>query len=128
MAANIVFVDDTEMYRQMFLKYLNSSAISSKVNVKVINSGFELLTVLEENKPDLIFLDVQMEGMDGYQTCRMIKANPKYNSVKIVFLTAQDSVTDQMKGQSAGAVEYLPKPFTRDTLIERIQRYVGDLL
>lgn len=122
---SIMMVDDTPMFRNMFGQYIQTSTIADRVTLHTAESGFEAITRLEKAKPDLIFLDVQMPGMDGYQVCKLIKSNPKWQDVKIVFLTSAESLTDQMRGQHAGAEYYMQKPFSREMLIEQIELHIG---
>ena len=89
-------------------------------DVVVASNGEECLAVVNEVKPDLILLDVSMPKLDGYQTCRMLKANPETLSIPVIFLTAKVQKHEEELGANAGAVGYISKPFDPMTLHDQI--------
>lgn len=88
--------------------------------------GFDALPKIAAFKPDLIFVDIMMPRLDGYQTCALIKANPNYRDIPVVMLSSKDSIFDLAKGRLAGSDKYLTKPFTRQDLLAALQVHVID--
>ena len=84
-------------------------------------SGEEALKVLATEKPDLILLDVEMPGLNGYAVCEQIKANPRTTDIPVIFLSARDELRDRMQGFEAGADDYMVKPFQTEALLARIK-------
>lgn len=87
-------------------------------------SGLEAIEYLKTEKPDLILLDIMMPGLDGFDTCRMIKSNPETNAIPIIFLTAKSETEDLVKGFKTGAVDYVVKPVNQDELLARISTHI----
>ena len=103
----ILVVDDTPGN----LQFMNG-ILQSSYKVKVANSGERALKVLERGPlPDVILLDVIMTGIDGYEVCRQLKANPATATIPVIFLTARSEVEDETRGFESGAVDYITKPF-----------------
>lgn len=88
--------------------------------------GFEALPKITAFKPDVIFIDIMMPRLDGYQTCALIKANRAYKHIPVIMLSSKDSIFDLARGRLAGSDKYLTKPFTRQDLLSAIQTYVID--
>jgi twitching motility two-component system response regulator PilG len=89
-------------------------------------NGEEALEKISHFKPDLVLLDVIMPGIDGFEVCRRIKSDPKTEHIPVVMLTAKRKPQDIRKGEEAGAVSYITKPFKSFTVIETIQKYLQD--
>jgi twitching motility two-component system response regulator PilG len=85
--------------------------------------GFDALAKVNDYLPQLIFCDILMPRLDGYQTCTIIKNNPLYANVPIVMLSSKDGVFDKARGRMAGAQDYLTKPFTKEQLIAIVERF-----
>jgi PleD family two-component response regulator len=118
--ATILVVDDTPHNLLILLGFLKK-----EYNVVTAESGEQALKYLEDNPvPLLILLDIRMPGMDGYETCKRIKANPKTRNVPIIFLTALTSEEDELLGLSLGAVDYVTKPFKLPILRSRIKTHI----
>jgi twitching motility two-component system response regulator PilG len=83
--------------------------------------GFDALSKVIDFEPDLIFCDILMPRLDGYQTCAIIKRNAKFSGVPIVMLSSKDGVFDKARGRMAGSQDYLTKPFTKDQLLQTVQ-------
>ncbi len=115
----VLFVDDSQVIRKSGEVFLSKA----KVEVILADNGYEALSILDENLPNLIFLDVMMPRLDGFQTCQMIKSNPALRNIPIIMLSAKDSLFDQAKGRLVGATEYITKPFQRDELLEKVNFY-----
>jgi len=86
--------------------------------------GFEALPVIAAFKPDVIFVDIMMPRLDGYQTCALIKANRNYREIPVIMLSSKDGLFDLARGRLAGSDKYLTKPFTRQDLLSAIQTHV----
>jgi twitching motility two-component system response regulator PilG len=89
--------------------------------VLLAEDGFDALSKVNDYLPDLIFCDILMPRLDGYQTCAIIKRNPKFSTVPIVMLSSKDGVFDKARGRMVGSQDYLTKPFTKDQLLQTVQ-------
>jgi twitching motility two-component system response regulator PilG len=87
--------------------------------------GFEALAKISDQKPAIIFVDIMMPRLDGYQTCALIKNNPQFRSTPVIMLSSKDGLFDKARGRIVGAEQYLTKPFTRDELLGAIHSHVG---
>lgn len=117
MTANILVVDDLEPN----VKLLEAKLLGEYYNVLTANSGAKAIELLKDHKVDVILLDVMMPEMDGFETCRKIKANPETNHIPIVMVTALSDVEDRIKGLEAGADEFLTKPINDTPLFARVK-------
>ena len=95
--------------------------------VVLAEDGFDALAKVNDYQPHLIFCDILMPRLDGYQTCAIIKRNPKFSGVPIVMLSSKDGVFDKARGRMVGAQDYLTKPFTKDQLLQAVQQF-GSLI
>ncbi len=86
--------------------------------------GFEALAKIAEHRPDIIFVDIMMPRLDGYQTCALIKHNRVYRSTPVILLSSKNSIFDKARGKIVGSERFLTKPFTRDDLLGAIAAYV----
>lgn len=115
----ILVVDDSNTIRrsaEIFLK-------AGKHEVVLAEDGFDALAKVSDYQPDLIFCDILMPRLDGYQTCAIIKRNAKYAKVPIVMLSSKDGVFDKARGRMVGAQDYLTKPFTKDQLLKAVEQF-----
>ena len=115
----ILVVDDSNTIRrsaEIFLK-------AGKHEVLLAEDGFDALAKVSDCQPDLIFCDILMPRLDGYQTCAIIKRNAKYAKVPIVMLSSKDGVFDKARGRMVGAQDYLTKPFTKDQLLHAVEQF-----
>ena len=85
--------------------------------------GFDALAKVNDAQPDLIFCDILMPRLDGYQTCAIIKRNEKFADTPVVMLSSKDGVFDKARGRMVGSQEYLTKPFTKDQLLQAVQEF-----
>lgn len=92
--------------------------------VVTASDGFESLAKISSFKPDVIFVDIMMPRLDGYQTCALIKANRQYRDIPVILLSSKDSIFDMARGRLAGSDKYLTKPFTKDDLLSAIYTHV----
>lgn len=116
----IMVVDDSKTIRKSAEDLL--SAIGH--NVVVSENGYDALSKIVDLKPDLIFLDIMMPKLDGYQTCALVKHNNDFKDIPIIMLSSKDGVYDKAKARVVGANDYLTKPFTAQDLIDTIKKYV----
>jgi len=114
--SSILIVDDVAENISLLFEFL----ISHNFEVSVAENGESALEVIEEYPPNLILLDVMMPGIDGFETCRRIKANPKTQDIPIIFMTALSDTVDKVKGLELGAVDYVTKPFQQEEVLARI--------
>ncbi len=115
----ILVVDDSNTIRrsaEIFLK-------TGKYEVVLAEDGFDALAKVSDYRPDLIFCDILMPRLDGYQTCAIIKRNPKFANVPVVMLSSKDGVFDKARGRMVGAQDYLTKPFSKDQLLKAVEQY-----
>jgi signal transduction histidine kinase len=113
----ILIVDDSPIY----LKVLSESLLNAGYEVAVAMNGETALKQALYNPPDLILLDIQMPGMDGFKTCQQLKAHPSTQAIPIIFMTALADTSNKIKGLKAGAVDYLTKPFQQEEVLARIK-------
>ena len=92
--------------------------------VVTASDGFESLAKIASFKPDVIFIDIMMPRLDGYQTCALIKANRQYRDIPVIMLSSKDSIFDMARGRLAGSDKYLTKPFTKQDLLAAIYTHV----
>ncbi|MBN3870553.1 sensor histidine kinase [Nostoc sp. JL33] len=113
----ILIVDDNPTNLSVLCEALNSEGFRFRVAV----DGESAIAQVERNQPELILLDVQMPGIDGFETCRRLKANPVTQNIPIIFTTALSDTENKTKGFSLGAVDYIPKPFAQEEVIARVR-------
>lgn len=113
----ILIVDDNPTN----LSVLSEALSSAGFRFRVAMDGESALAQVERNQPELILLDVQMPGIDGFETCRRLKANPLTQSIPVIFTTAFTDTESKAKGFSLGAVDYIPKPFEQTEVLARLQ-------
>ena len=118
----VMIIDDSKTIRK------SAETLLSKEGCEVLTAedGFEALAVIAVNKPDIIFVDIMMPKLDGYQTCTLIKNNRQFRDTPVIMLTSKDSIFDKARGRIVGSEEYLTKPFTRDDLLQAVSRHSND--
>ena len=87
--------------------------------------GFDALAKVNDHDPELIFCDILMPRLDGYQTCAIIKRNERFARIPVVMLSSRDGVFDKARGRMVGAEEHLTKPFTREQLLQAVALHAG---
>jgi len=115
----LLFIDDDPI----FLELMNS-AITKEYKVAVALSGQEGMQMAEQLKPDIIFLDIDMPGMDGYETCSLLKSNKQLRNIPIIFISATNEVDDEWKGLNLGAVDYISKPINPQSFHARVDVHI----
>ena len=118
---SILLVDDNAANLQMLYQLLEKS-VGGKL--LVAKSGEAALAIARKQIPDLILLDIMMPGIDGYEVCRRLKADPATERVPIIFLSALDETADKVKGLQLGAVDYVSKPFQAEEVIARVNTHL----
>ncbi len=118
-ALKVLVIDDSNTVRQSAEIFLRQGGYT----VFLAEDGMDALSKICDHRPDLIFCDILMPRLDGYQTCAIIKRNPDYNSTPIVMLSSKDGVFDKARGRMVGAQQYLTKPFTKKALLECVQDF-----
>ena len=115
-------IDDSKTIRR------SAESLLQKAGCEVLtaDNGFEALPIISGQHPDIIFIDIMMPRLDGYQTCALVKNNPKYRDIPVVMLSSKDGLFDRAKGRVVGAEQYLTKPFTRDDLLDAIRTHLFD--
>ena len=115
----VLVINDSNTIRrsaEIFLKQGGHEVLLSE-------DGFDALSKVNDYLPDLIFCDILMPRLDGYQTCAIIKRNARFSNVPIVMLSSKDGVFDKARGRMAGSQDYLTKPFTKDQLLQTVQSF-----
>nr|WP_276597993.1 response regulator [Roseateles koreensis] len=112
-------IDDSNTIRrsaEIFLKQAGHDIVLAE-------DGFDALAKLSDFQPDLVFCDILMPRLDGYQTCAIIKRNPQFAAVPVVMLSSKDGLFDKARGRMVGSQDYLTKPFTKDQLLKAVQMH-----
>jgi len=117
--SKVLVIDDSNTIRRSAEIFLKQGGHE----VMLAEDGFDALAKVSDYQPDLIFCDILMPRLDGYQTCAIIKRNPKFSGVPIVMLSSKDGVFDKARGRMVGAQDYLTKPFTKHQLLQAIQQF-----
>jgi twitching motility two-component system response regulator PilG len=91
--------------------------------VALAEDGFDALAKMGDFRPDLVFCDILMPRLDGYQTCAIIKRNPQFAAVPVIMLSSKDGLFDKARGRMVGSQDYLTKPFTKDQLLQAVQQH-----
>ncbi len=117
----LLVIDDSSTIRRSAEIFLGQAGY----RVVLADDGFAALSVILEQRPALVFCDVQMPRLDGFQTCALIRRHPEFRSLPIVLLTSRDGVLDRARGVLAGATAYLTKPFTKDSLLRTVREQLA---
>jgi len=122
MAPKILIVDD-EAYIRLLIEQALEDLEDGGVQLLTADDGQEALETIRTEKPDLVFLDVMMPRLDGYQTCALLKHHQVFRRTPVVMLSSKDGLFDRARGRVVGADNYITKPFTRDELLTVIDQY-----
>lgn len=117
----VIVIDDSKTIRRTAETLLTQAGcqVASAVD------GFEALSKIADFEPDLIFVDIMMPRLDGYQTCALVKSNPRYRHTPVIMLSSKDGLFDRARGRIVGSDRYLTKPFTRDELLDAVRVCAG---
>lgn len=119
----VLVVDDSNTIRRSAEIFLKQGGHE----VLLAEDGFDALAKINDYQPDLIFCDILMPRLDGYQTCAIIKRNARFSSIPVVMLSSKDGVFDKARGRMVGSQDYLTKPFTKDQLLQAVQQFGSNL-
>ena len=115
----VLVIDDSNTIRRSAEIFLKQGGHE----VFLAEDGFDALAKVSDSPPDLIFCDILMPRLDGYQTCAIIKRNQKFADTPVVMLSSKDGVFDKARGRMVGSQEYLTKPFTKDQLLQAVREF-----
>ena len=118
-AMRVLVIDDSNTIRRSAEIFLKQGGCE----VVLAEDGFDALAKVSDHRPDLIFCDILMPRLDGYQTCAIIKRNPQFASVPVIMLSSKDGLFDKARGRMVGSQDYLTKPFTKDQLLQAVQQH-----
>jgi twitching motility two-component system response regulator PilG len=116
----VMVIDDSKTIRRTAESLLKKAGCE----VTTATDGFEALAMIADHHPDVIFVDIMMPRLDGYQTCALIKHNDVFKNIPVIMLSSKDGLFDRARGRIVGSEQYLTKPFTKDELLGAIRRYV----
>ncbi len=121
----ILIVDDEIHIRSLLEQTLEELEDDYDVEILSAADGEEGLSMIREEMPDLVFLDIMMPKMSGYEVCRITKSDPELSQVQVILLTAKGQKADKQQGLEAGALKYITKPFDPDQIIEEAKDILG---
>lgn len=117
----VMVIDDSNTIRRSAEIFLAQAGYQ----VLLAEDGFDALAKIADHHPDLIFVDIMMPRLDGYQTCSLIKKNPKFAATPVIMLSSKDGLFDRARGRMVGSDEYLTKPFTKDSLLKAVSAHLA---
>jgi len=117
----VLVIDDSNTIRRSAEMFLRQAGYE----VVLAEDGFDALAKISDHRPQVIFVDIMMPRLDGYQTCALIKQNPTFKSTPVIMLSSKDGVFDRARGRLAGSDHYLTKPFTKEGLVQTVSEYAG---
>jgi twitching motility two-component system response regulator PilG len=119
--AKVMVIDDSQTIRRTAETLLAREGYQ----VSTAQDGFEALAKIADDPPDLIFIDIMMPRLDGYQACALIKGNPRFSKTPVIMLSSKDGLFDRARGRIVGSDEYLTKPFTKDELLGAVRAHTA---
>jgi len=119
--AKVLVIDDSNTIRRSAEIFLRQGGHE----VVLAEDGFDALAKVNDHLPQLIFCDILMPRLDGYQTCAIIKRNPRFAHVQVIMLSSKDGLFDKARGRMVGSEEYLTKPFTKEQLLRAVEQFSG---
>jgi twitching motility two-component system response regulator PilG len=116
----VMVIDDSKTIRR------TAETLLKKAGCEVFTAtdGFEALAKIADHRPDIIFVDIMMPRLDGYQTCALIKHNQTFKNTPVIMLSSKDGLFDRARGRIVGSEQYLTKPFAKEELLGAIKRHV----
>jgi len=117
----VLIIDDSNTIRRSAEMFLRQAGYE----VLLAEDGFDALAKISDHRPQVIFVDIMMPRLDGYQTCALIKQNATFKSTPVIMLSSKDGVFDRARGRLAGSDHYLPKPFTKEGLVQTVSEFAG---
>lgn len=117
----VMVIDDSNTIRRSAEIFL----MQAGCQVILAENGFDALAKIADHQPDLIFCDIMMPRLDGYQTCALIKKSSKHHDTPVIMLSSKDSLFDRARGRMVGSDEYLTKPFTKESLLKAVEAHLA---
>jgi len=118
----VMVIDDSNTIRRSAEIFL----MQAGCQVILAENGFDALAKITDHQPDVIFVDIMMPRLDGYQTCALIKKNGKHKATPVIMLSSKDSLFDRARGRMVGSDEYLTKPFSKDSLLRAVETHLAN--
>ena len=115
----VMIIDDSNTIRRSAEIFL----VQAGCQVVLAEDGFDALAKIADHGPDVIFCDIMMPRLDGYQTCALIKKNPRFSATPLIMLSSKDGLFDRARGRMVGSDQYLTKPFTKDSLLQSVAAF-----
>lgn len=122
-SVKVLVIDDSNTIRRSAEIFLKQGGHQ----VLLAEDGYDSLSKVNDHQPDLIFCDILMPRLDGYQTCAIIKKNQRHANVPVIMLSSKDGLFDKARGRMVGAEDYLTKPFTKDQLLQAVRQHAKAL-
>jgi twitching motility two-component system response regulator PilG len=116
-------IDDSNTIRRSAEIFL----LQAGCTVILAEDGFDALAKIADHQPDLVFVDIMMPRLDGYQTCALIKKNSRFHAMPVVMLSSKDGLFDRARGRMVGSDQYLTKPFTKESLLKAVAAHVKSI-
>ena len=116
----VLVIDDSKTIRR------TAETLLAKEGCEVFTAvdGFDALSKIADHQPDIVFVDIMMPRLDGYQTCALIKKNSRFHAMPVVMLSSKDGLFDRARGRMVGSDQYLTKPFTKESLLKAVAAHV----
>jgi twitching motility two-component system response regulator PilG len=118
----VMVIDDSSTIRRSAEIFLGKAGCE----IILAEDGFDALSKIADHLPDVIFVDIMMPRLDGYQTCTLIKKNERFRNTPVIMLSSKDGLFDRARGRMVGSDEYLTKPFTADSLLDAVNRHTAN--
>ena len=115
----VMVIDDSNTIRRSAEIFL----VQAGCQVLLAEDGFDALSKIADHQPDIIFCDIMMPRLDGYQTCALIKKNTRFRTTPVIMLSSKDGLFDRARGRMVGSEDYLTKPFTKDSLLKAVVQH-----
>ena len=115
----VMVIDDSNTIRRSSEIFLRQAGC----DIMLAEDGFDALAKIADWRPDIIFVDIMMPRLDGYQTCSLIKKNSRFSTTPVIMLSSKDGLFDKARGRMVGSSEYLTKPFTKDSIISTVRQF-----
>lgn len=115
----VMVIDDSNTIRRSAEIFLSQAGCQ----VILAEDGFDALAKIADHNPDVVFIDIMMPRLDGYQACALIKKNPRFKATPVIMLSSKDGIFDRARGRMVGSDLYLTKPFTKDTLLSVVSAH-----
>jgi twitching motility two-component system response regulator PilG len=116
----VMVIDDSNTIRRSAEIFL----LQAGCTVILAEDGFDALAKIADHQPDLVFVDIMMPRLDGYQTCALIKKNSRFHAMPVIMLSSKDGLFDRARGRMVGSDQYLTKPFTKESLLKAVAAHV----